>query len=150
QFCLLRRSSNMISARTKEEILAAARIEEVIGEYVNLKKRGTNYIGLCPFHAERTPSFNVSPSKGIFKCFGCGKAGDVVTFLIEHEKYSYPEVLRFLAQKYHIAVEETGDRVKEQTDKMLQESLYIITQFAQEYFHDQLYKSEEGQTVGYA
>ncbi len=140
----------MISARTKEEIVAASRIEEVVGDFVNLKRRGTNFIGLCPFHTEKTPSFNVSPSKGIFKCFGCGKAGDSITFVMEHEKYSYPEALKFLAQKYHIAVEETGDVVKEQSDKMLHESLYIINNFAQEYFHDQLYKSEEGQTIGYA
>ncbi|HYV90383.1 MAG TPA: DNA primase [Chitinophagales bacterium] len=140
----------MISARSKEEILSAARIEEVIGEYVNLKRRGTNFIGLCPFHTEKTPSFNVSPTKGIFKCFGCGKAGDVITFLIEHEKFTYPEALRFLAQKYHIAIEETGDINKEQEDKLVKESLYIINQFAQEYYHNNLYKTEEGQTVGYS
>lgn len=140
----------MISVRSKEEVLSASRIEEVIGEFVNLKKRGTNYIGLCPFHTEKTPSFNVSPTKGIFKCFGCGKAGDVITFLIEHEKFTYPEALRFLAQKYHIAIEETGDWAREQDDKLTKESLFIINQFAQEYFHDNLYKTEEGQTVGYA
>ena len=140
----------MISARSKEEILSASRVEEVIGEFVNLKKRGTNYIGLCPFHTEKTPSFNVSPTKGIFKCFGCGKAGDVITFLIEHEKFTYPEALRWLAQKYHIAIEETGDTAKDQDDKMLMESLYIINQFAQEYFHNNLYKTEEGETIGLA
>lgn len=140
----------MITARSKEEILSASRVEEVIGEYVNLKKRGTNYIGLCPFHTEKTPSFNVSPTKGIFKCFGCGKAGDVITFLIEHEKFTYPEALRWLAQKYHITIEETGDTAKDQDDKMLMESLYIINQFAQEYFHSNLYKTEEGETIGLA
>lgn len=140
----------MISAKSKEEILSAARIEDVVGDYVNLKKRGTNFIGLCPFHTEKTPSFNVSPTKGIFKCFGCGKAGDVITFLIEHEKFTYPESLRFLAQKYHIAIEETGDVNKEQDDKLMKESLYIINQFAQEYYHNNLYKTDEGQTVGYS
>jgi DNA primase len=140
----------MISARSKEEILSASRVEEVIGEFVNLKKRGTNYIGLCPFHTEKTPSFNVSPTKGIFKCFGCGKAGDVITFLMEHEKFTYPEALRWLAQKYHIAIEETGDTTKQQDDKMMMESLYIINQFAQEYFHNNLYKTEEGETIGLA
>lgn len=140
----------MITARSKEEILSASRVEEVIGEFVNLKKRGTNYIGLCPFHTEKTPSFNVSPTKGIFKCFGCGKAGDVITFLIEHEKFTYPEALRWLAQKYHITIEETGDTAKDQDDKMLMESLYIINQFAQEYFHSNLYKTEEGETIGLA
>jgi DNA primase len=140
----------MISARSKEEILSASRVEEVIGEFVNLKKRGTNYIGLCPFHAEKTPSFNVSPIRGIFKCFGCGKAGDVITFLMEHEKFTYPEALRWLAQKYHIALEETGDSEQQQDDKLRMESLYIINQFAQEYFHNNLYKTEEGETIGLA
>lgn len=140
----------MISARTKEEILSASRIEEVIGEFVNLKKRGTNYLGLCPFHTEKTPSFNVSPSKGIYKCFGCGKAGDAITFLIEHEKYSYPETLRYLAQKYNIAIEETGDVIKEHDDQQLKESLFIINQFAREYYHNNLYQTGEGQTIGYA
>src|SRR6266550_4561638 len=109
KFLLSAFPQKMISVRSKEEVLSASRIEEVIGEFVNLKKRGGNYIGLCPFHTEKTPSFNVSPTKGIFKCFGCGKAGDVITFLIEHEKFTYPEALRFLAQKYHITIEETGD-----------------------------------------
>jgi DNA primase len=140
----------MISARSKEEILSASRVEEVVGEFVNLKKRGTNYIGLCPFHTEKTPSFNVAPAKGIFKCFGCGKAGDVITFLIEHEKFTYPEALRWLAQKYHVAIEETGDSAKQHDDQRHMESLYIINQFAQEYFHNNLYKTEEGETIGLA
>ncbi|MEO6168809.1 MAG: CHC2 zinc finger domain-containing protein, partial [Chitinophagales bacterium] len=109
----------MISARSKDEIIAAARIEEVVGDFVNLKKRGTNFVGLCPFHTEKTPSFNVSPSKGIYKCFGCGKGGDSVSFVMEHEKFNYPEALRYLAQKYNLAVEETGDVAKEQGDKMV-------------------------------
>jgi DNA primase len=138
----------MITARTKEEILAASRIEEVVGDFVNLKKRGTNFVGLCPFHTEKTPSFHVSPSKGIYKCFGCGKGGDSVSFVMEHEKFTYPEALRFLAQKYNIAVEETGDVKQEQGDKMVKESLYIVNQFAQEYYHDNLLKTQEGKTIG--
>ena len=139
----------MISARTKETILSTSRIEEVIGEFVNLKKRGTNFVGLCPFHNEKTPSFNVSPSKGIFKCFGCGKAGDVVTFLMEHEKFSYPEALTWLAQRYNIPIEETVQSAEEQTAEMERESLFIVNQFAQEHFHHNLFKDEEGKTIGY-
>ncbi len=96
----------MISPETIEKIMDTARIEEVIGEFVTLKKRGVNLIGLCPFHNEKTPSFSVSAPKGIFKCFGCGKGGNVVNFLMEHEHYTYPEALRYLAQKYSIEIEE--------------------------------------------
>src|SRR5690554_2581622 len=125
-----------------------ARIEEVVGEFVDLKKRGASLIGLCPFHNEKTPSFNVSVSKGIYKCFGCGAGGDAVRFIMEHEKYSYPEALRFLGQKYHIEIEET-----EQTDEQAQlrdhrESLLIVTGWASEFFTEQLWNSEEGQTIG--
>lgn len=98
----------MISQKTIETILTTARIDEVIGDFINLKKRGVNLIGLCPFHDERTPSFTVSPAKEIFKCFGCGKAGNTVTFLMEHEKYTYPEALTYLANKYNIEIEETA------------------------------------------
>lgn len=126
----------------------AAHIEEVVGEFVDLKKRGASLIGLCPFHNEKTPSFNVSVSKGIYKCFGCGAGGDAVRFIMEHEKYSYPEALRFLGQKYHIEIEET-----EQTDGEAQlrdhrESLLIVTGWASEFFTEQLWDSEEGQTIG--
>src|SRR4030095_1807696 len=107
----------MISVRTKEEILSAARIEEVIGDFLSLKKRGTNFVGLCPFHTEKTPSFHVSPSKGIYKCFGCGKGGDAVSFVMEHEKFNHPEALRYLAQKYNLTIEENGDVRQEQDDK---------------------------------
>lgn len=138
----------MISARSKDDILAAARIEEVVGDFVNLKKRGTSYVGLCPFHTEKTPSFHVSPAKGIYKCFGCGKGGDSVSFVMEHEKFNYPEALRYLAQKYNLAIEETGDSAKEQGDKLVKDSLYIINQFAQQYFHENLTKVEEGKNIG--
>lgn len=140
----------MISARSKDDVLAAARIEEVVGDFVNLRKRGASFVGLCPFHTEKTPSFHVSPAKGIYKCFGCGKGGDSVSFVMEHEKFNYPEALRYLAQKYHIALEETGDVAKEQGDKMIRDSLYIINQFAQQYFHDNLSKTAEGRNIGMA
>jgi DNA primase len=96
----------MINQQTKELILETSRIEEVVGDFVALKKRGVNLLGLCPFHNEKTPSFTVSPAKGFFKCFGCGKAGDSVTFIMEHEHLTFPEALRYLAAKYKIEVEE--------------------------------------------
>src|SRR6056297_1397038 len=96
----------MIKQETIAKIIDTADISEVVGEFVNLKRSGTNLKGLCPFHDEKTPSFMVSPSKGIFKCFGCGKGGNAVNFIMEHEHYSYPEALRFLAKKYHIDIEE--------------------------------------------
>ena len=100
----------MINQETKERILEACHIEEVIGDFVSLKKRSANLLGVCPFHNERTPSFTVSPAKGFFKCFGCGKAGDSVTFIMEHEHLSFPESLRFLANKYNIEIaEEIGE-----------------------------------------
>ncbi len=140
----------MISARSKEDILAAARIEEVVADFVNLKKRGTNFVGLCPFHTEKTPSFHVSPSKGIYKCFGCGKGGDAVSFIMEHEKFNYPEALRHLANKYNIAIEETGNVNKDQDDKLVKDSIFIINQFAQQHYHDNLSKTSEGKTIGLA
>ena len=106
----------MIKPETIQRIIDTARIEEVIGDFVSLKKRGSNYLGLCPFHNEKTPSFSVSPAKGIYKCFGCGKAGNSVNFIIEHEHYSYPEALKYIAKKYNIEVEE-----EEVTPEMQQE-----------------------------
>ena len=96
----------LIPAYTIASILETARIEEVVGEFVSLKRRGSNLIGLCPFHQEKTPSFSVSPARGIFKCFGCGKGGDSARFIMDHEHVSYPEALRYLARKYQIEVEE--------------------------------------------
>src|SRR3546814_11512263 len=98
----------MISPGSIEQVFTYSDIDEVVGDFVTLKKRGANYIGLCPFHTEKTPSFNVNPARGIFKCFGCGKGGHAVDFVMEHEKYSYPEAIRFLANKYGIALEDTG------------------------------------------
>ena len=138
----------MIKQEVIDKIMDAARIEDVVGEFVDLKKRGASLIGLCPFHNEKTPSFNVSVSKGIFKCFGCGAGGDPVRFIMEHEKYSYPEALRFLAQKYHIEVEETEQTDEQSREKDHRESLMIVTNWAGEFFSDQLWNTEEGQTVG--
>lgn len=138
----------MIPKETIGNILSASRIEEVVGEFVLLKRRGVNYIGLCPFHNEKTPSFTVSPTKGIYKCFGCGKAGNTVNFLMEYEHYSYPEALRFLAKRYNIEIEEeeqTPEKIQEQNEK---ESLFLVNQFAQKYFESVLHETEEGKSVG--
>lgn len=126
----------------------AARIEDVVGEFVDLKKRGSSLIGLCPFHNEKTPSFNVSVSKGIFKCFGCGVGGDPVRFIMEHEKYSYPEALRYLAKKYHIEIEETEQTDVELEQRNHRESLMIVTNWAAEFFTQQLWETDEGRTIG--
>jgi len=137
----------MIKPETISRIFDATRIEEVVGEFVRLKKRGTNLIGLCPFHNEKTPSFNVSPARGIYKCFGCGKGGNAVNFLMEHEHYTYPEALKYLAGKYSIDVEETKptpEQIQEQDEK---ESLFNLTAFAQKYFEDTLHQSEEGKAI---
>lgn len=138
----------MITKDTIEQIIETARIEEVVGDFISLKKRGTNYIGLCPFHNEKTPSFTVSPAKGIYKCFGCGAAGNAVNFVMEHEKTSYPDALRYLAQKYNIPVEENvlnTEQVAQQNEK---ESLYIATAFAQKHFTYNLHYTDEGRSVG--
>lgn len=131
-----------------EQILQAARIEEVVSEFVTLKKRGANLIGCCPFHNEKTPSFNVNPARNIFKCFGCGKAGDSAKFLMEHEHLTYPEALRYLAKKYNIKIEEreaTAEEIAAQTER---ERMFNINEFADKYFVDTLWHTEEGQTIG--
>lgn len=138
----------MINKETIQRIMDTTRIEEVVGEFVSLKKRGTNHIGCCPFHNEKTPSFYVSPSKGIFKCFGCGKSGNAVGFLMEHEHYTYPEALRYLAQKYNIEIEEekmTEEQKERQTER---DGLFHVSEFAQKYFADLLYNDEMGRAVG--
>ncbi len=137
----------MITPETIEKIMDAARIEDVVGEFVSLKKRGINMIGLCPFHNEKTPSFNVSPSKGIFKCFGCGKGGNAVNFLMEHEHYTYPEALRYLAGKYSIEIEEEKPDPAQQEAQDEKESLFNLTAFAQNYFTEQLHETEEGRSI---
>jgi DNA primase len=138
----------VIKQEVIDKILDAAHIEEVVGEFVDLKKRGSSLIGLCPFHNEKTPSFNVSVSKGIYKCFGCGMAGDSVKFIMDHEKYSYPEALRFLAKKYHIEIEEEVSSQEEILNRDHRESLLVVTNWASEFFKTQLWETEEGQTIG--
>lgn len=125
-----------------------ARIEEVVGDFVTLKKRGTSLIGNCPFHNEKTPSFHVSVTKGIYKCFGCGKGGDSVRFIMDHEKYSYPEALKFLANKYNIEVEETLETPQDVEAQNAKESLYVVSQYAASYFANELWTGQEGRSVG--
>ncbi len=138
----------MINNNTKQQILETVRIEEVIGDFVSLKKRGANLLGNCPFHNERTPSFTVSPVKGFYKCFGCGKAGDSVTFVMEHEHFTFPEALRYLAKKYSIAIEEeapTAEFIEQQTQR---ENLFTVTAFAEKFYQDYLWENEEGKAIG--
>ncbi len=138
----------MITQASIQEVRARADIVDVLGQFIRLKKRGANYIANCPFHNEKTPSFNVSPAKGIYKCFGCGKAGDVVTFVQEHEKLTYPEAIRWLADYYKIALEETERSPEQIVQQQAGESLRILNEFAANYFYDTLFNSEEGQVVG--
>ena len=137
----------MIPQATVNEILDATRIVDVIGDFVTLKRRGANWIACCPFHNEKTPSFYVSPTKGIYKCFGCGKAGSAITFLMEHESMTYPEALRWLADKYHIKVEEKEESAEEIAARQRTESLYVVTDFAEKFFQEAL-RSGEGRDVG--
>lgn len=137
----------MIPREVIQQIYDAARIEEVVGDFVSLKKRGVNLLGLCPFHDEKTPSFTVSPAKGIFKCFGCGKGGDSVNFIMEHEHFSYPEALKYLARKYGITIveeEQTPEQIKQMND---QESMFHLSEFAQKYFSNILAEHELGKAV---
>ncbi len=140
---------NMIDKATIDRIFAAANIVEVIGEFVNLKKAGQNYRGLSPFKNEKTPSFFVSPSKGIFKCFSTGKGGNVVAFLMENEKLTYPEALRYLARKYNIEIVEKEDSIEEKQLKNERESLLAVNQFACQYFVNTLH-SVEGKAIGWS
>lgn len=140
----------MISQQTIQQILGRIDIVDVIGGFVKLKKRGSNYIGLCPFHNEKTPSFSVSPTKELYKCFGCGRSGNAVSFVMEHEKYSYPDALRWLAGKYGIEVEETFRTDEQRQQLQAADSLFIINQFAQEFFTRMLFESEEGRDIGLA
>jgi DNA primase len=137
----------MISQNTIQQIQSRIDITEIVGGFVKLKKRGANYLGLCPFHNEKTPSFTVSPSKEIYKCFGCGKSGNTISFLMDHEKYSYVEALRWLANKYNVEIEETESTPEQKLQQQAADSLYILNNFAQKYFTEQLFKSEEGHDV---
>ncbi len=138
----------MIDQATIERIVDAAHISDVVSEFVTLKKRGVNQLGLCPFHNEKTPSFTVSPAKGIFKCFGCGKGGNSVNFIMELEQLSYPDALRWLAKKFHIEIEEKEESQEEKALKDERESMMIVSAFAQKYFSRFLQKENEGRTIG--
>ena len=141
-------SPPVIKQTTIENILETARIEDVVGDYVVLRKRGSNMVGLCPFHNEKTPSFSVSPSKGIYKCFGCGKAGNALNFVMEHERLTYPDALRYLAKKYNIEVEEERSTPEDAIVRDRRESLFVVSELAQKFFSEMLYESEEGKAVG--
>ena len=138
----------MIPKETVDLILDTARVEEVIGDFVTLKRRGSSYVACCPFHNEKTPSFHVTPSKGIYKCFGCGKAGSAVGFVMEYEHMTYPEALRYLAKKYNIEVQEEEESVEQIAARQRSESLLAVSEFARKFFSDQLL-SGEGRAVGY-
>ena len=138
----------MIPSETVDRILDAARIEEVVGDFVTLKRRGANYTACCPFHNEKTPSFSVSPSKGIYKCFGCGESGTAVGFVMKHENISYVEALRYLAKKYHIEIVEKEESAEDIAKKQRNESLLLVSEYAGKFFIDSL-QTPEGQTVGY-
>jgi len=138
----------VISQNTIQQILSRLDIIDVIGGFVKLKKRGSNYLGLCPFHNERTPSFTVSPTKEIYKCFGCGRSGNTISFLMEHEKYSYVETLRWLANKYGIEIEETFTTDEQRQTMQVADSLYIVNNFARQFFTQQLFETEEGRDIG--
>ena len=137
----------MITPQTIQQITSRIDIIDVVGEFVKLKKRGTNYLGNCPFHNEKTPSFTVSPAKEIYKCFGCGKSGNTITFLMEHEKYSYVEALRWLAARYNIEIEETEASPAQKMAQQVADSLYAINSFAMDWFQKQYWETEAGATI---
>lgn len=140
----------MIPKETIENIKSAAKIEEVVGDYVNLRKRGVNMIGLCPFHNEKTPSFTVSPAKGIFKCFGCGEAGSAIDFVMKHEHFTYPQALKHLAGKYGIEIEEEEQTTEQILAENEREGLFAVTAFAAKHFIHNLHETPEGKSVGLA
>jgi DNA primase len=137
----------LIQQQTIQQIQSRIDIVEIIGGFVRLKKRGANYMGLCPFHNEKSPSFTVSPVKEIYKCFGCGRSGNAISFLMEHEKYSYVEALRWLGNKYNVEIEETESSPEQKIQHQIAESLYIVNGYAQKYFSDILLKTEQGQDI---
>ena len=138
----------MISKNTIDKVYDQMRVEEVIGDFVQLKRAGSNYKGLSPFSNERTPSFMVSPVKQIWKDFSSGKGGNAIAFLMEHEHFTYPEAIRYLAKKYHIDIEETEQSTEEKAQADERESLYIVSEYAQQYFQDTLFNTEAGKAIG--
>jgi DNA primase len=140
----------LISQATIDTVFETARVEEVIGDFVQLKRAGSNFKGLSPFSEERSPSFMVSPAKGIWKDFSSGKGGNSVAFLMEHSHFTYPEAIRFLAKKYNIEIEETEQSDEEKLNTDVRESMYLVSEFAKNYFHDTLLNSEEGKAIGFS
>ncbi|AWG20232.1 DNA primase [Flavobacterium faecale] len=138
----------MISKATVDTVYETARVEEVIGDFVHLKRAGSNFKGLSPFSDERSPSFMVSPAKGIWKDFSSGKGGNAIAFIMEHEHFTYPEAIRYLAKKYNIEIEETEQTNEEKANMDARESMYLVSEFAKSYFHNTLLKSEEGKAIG--
>ena len=138
----------MIDQPTIDRILDAAQIVDVVSEFVTLKKRGVNYVGLCPFHDDKTPSFYVSPAKGLCKCFACGKGGNAVHFIMEHEQMNYPEALRWLAKKYHIEIKERELTNEEKEAQSVRESLFVVNEYARDYFQNILHNHIDGKSIG--
>ncbi|MCB0662569.1 MAG: DNA primase [Saprospiraceae bacterium] len=138
----------MIAPKTVQEVIDTAKIEEVVQDFVNLKRTGANMKGLCPFHNEKTPSFTVSPSKNLFKCFGCGKGGTPVTFVMEHETMTYPEAIRYLAKKYNIEIEEKEISQEDREAMQWNDSLYVVNEFAKQFFFEQLTQTDKGKSIG--
>ena len=138
----------MISQNTISQVFETARVEEVIGDFVQLKKSGSNFKGLSPFSEERTPSFMVSPVKQIWKDFSTGKGGNAVTFLMEHEHFTYPEAIKYLAKKYNIEIEETERTDEEKAKADTRESLYLVSEYANAYFQKTMHKTDKGKAIG--
>lgn len=138
----------MIPRETIDKVFATAKIEEVVGDYVKLKRRGANYIGLCPFHTEKTGSFTVSPSKSLFKCFGCGKAGNAIGFVMEIEQCGFAEAIKQVAKKYHIEVQEKELTAEEQQRQDDRESMFVVNEFANKWFQEQLWNTDDGKAIG--
>ena len=138
----------MIDHQTVERIKNAANIVEVVSEFVTLRKSGANYKGLCPFHNEKTPSFMVSPARNTCHCFGCGKGGAPISFIMEHEQMTYPEALRWLANKYHIEIQERELTDEEKREQSERESMFIINEYALKYFEDTLHNHPDGVAIG--
>jgi DNA primase len=138
----------LIAPKTVQEVIETAKIEEVIQDFVTLKRTGANMKGLCPFHNEKTPSFTVSPSKNLYKCFGCGKGGTPVTFIMEHESMAFPDAIRYLAKKYNIEIEEKEISQEDREAIQWNDSLYVVNDFAKEYFYKQLTETDKGKSIG--
>ena len=140
----------MIDRATVDRIMDAAQIYEVVSDFVTLHKRGVNYVGLCPFHDDTTPSFSVSPAKGLCKCFACGKGGNAVHFIMEHEQIGFADALRYLAKKYNIPIKERELTVEEKAAQSERDSMFVLNQYARDYFCKALLESVEGRSVGLA